>query len=112
MTKIEKIALVKSIIASNVGNRICTVSINKKDGTLRTMQLHNSKDLESSRTGNNAEATAKRMWTLDKNGMMCVEELVKPGSAEHQYRTLNCATVKTIKCNGKTYDFTNEEIDD
>lgn len=110
MTKLEKITQVKNIIASNVGNRICTVSFHKKDGSLRIMQLHKSKELEASRTGNNAEATAKRMWTLNTNGMMCVEELVKPGSAEHQYRTLNCATVETIKCNGKTYDFTNEEI--
>ena len=104
MTHDEKINTIKSLIREN-GNKFITVDFIKKSGELRHMQCHRSKVLESSVKGTAPEATASRKATLKANNMLCVEELVKPGTNEFQWRTINCETVKKIACNGVEYIF-------
>ena len=94
MTTEEKVEIVKQLIREN-GNKFITVDFRKKDGSLRHMMVNRSKVLEASVKGTAAEATAARKDTLKKRNMICVEELVKPGCAEHQWRTINRANVET-----------------
>ena len=104
MTHDEKIATIKSLIKQH-GNKFMTVDFIKKDGTLRHMCVNRSKLLESQVKGTNVEATEARKQTLKARSMLCVEELVKPGCAEHQWRTINCETVNKICCNGEEHVF-------
>lgn len=104
MTIEEKVAIVQDIIRKN-GNRFITIDFVKKDGTLRHMMVNRSKVFESQVKGTNAEATAARKETLKKRNMICVEEIVKPGCAEHQWRTINCETVKKISCGKELHVF-------
>lgn len=104
MTVEEKVEIVKNIIRNN-GNKFITVDFRKKDGTLRHMCVNRSKVLEASIKGTNAEATDARKETLKKRNMICVEELVKPGCADHQWRTINCETVEKICCGGEEHTF-------
>ena len=104
MTIEEKVEIVKQLIREN-GNKFITVDFRKKDGSLRHMMVNRSKVLEASVKGTAAEATAARKDTLKKRNMICVEELVKPGCAEHQWRTINCETVEKICCNGEEHVF-------
>ena len=104
MTTEEKVAIVKGLVNQH-GNKFMTIDFIKKDGTLRHMMVNRSKVLESQVKGTNAEATIARKDTLKKRNMICVEELVKPGCAEHQWRTINCETVKKIVANGEEHTF-------
>ena len=104
MTTEEKVEIVKNLIREN-GNKFITVDFKKKDGTLRHMMCNRSKVLEASVKGTNAAATEARKRTLDRRNMICVEEIVKPGCAEHQWRTINCETVEKICCGGKEHVF-------
>lgn len=104
MTIEEKVEIVKNLVRQH-GNQFLTVDFRKKDGTLRHMCVHRSKVLESQVKETNAEATAARKDTLKKRNMICVEELVKPGAGEHQWRTINCETVEKICCNGEEHVF-------
>ena len=104
MTYEEKVALVKSLIRAH-GNKFIQIEFIKKDGSLRPLMAHRSKVLEDSVKGTAPSATAARRETLRKQDMLCVEEIVKPGCAEHQWRTVNCATVKKIVADGQTYVF-------
>lgn len=104
MTHEEKIEIIKNLI-KNRKSRFLTVEFVKKDGTLRKMMCARSKLLERSVKGTAPEATAARQATLRANNMLCVEELVKPGTNEFQWRTVNCETVKRIAADGKVYDF-------
>ena len=104
MTTEEKVEIVKSLIRQN-GNKFIAVDFRKKDGSLRHMMCNRSKVLEASVKGTNSEATEARKETLKKRNMICVEELIKPGCADHQWRTINCETVEKIACDGKTYEF-------
>ncbi len=104
MTTEEKVQLVKSLVNKH-GNKFMTIDFLKKDGSLRHMMCHKSKVLEASTKGTAPEATAARKETLKRRNMICVEELVKPGCAEHQWRTVNCETVKKICCSGVEYTF-------
>lgn len=104
MTIEEKVQLVKSLVAKH-GNQFMTIDFIKKDGSLRHMMCHRSKVLETSVKGTAPEATAARKATLRRQNMICVEELVKPGCAEHQWRTVNCETVQKINCSGVEYTF-------
>ena len=104
MTIQEKVELVKNLIRQH-GNKFLAVDFRKKDGSLRHMLCHRSKVLESNVKGTNAEATEARKATLKSRNMICVEELVKPAVAGHQWRTVNCETVEKISCNGQEYVF-------
>ena len=104
MTTAEKVEIVKSLIR-NHGNQFLTVDFVKKDGTTRHIMCHRSKVLESQVKGTNAEATEARKATLKQRNMICVEEIVKPGCAEYQWRTVNCETVKKIVANGEEHIF-------
>lgn len=104
MTQEEKVEIVKNLIRQH-GNKFIQIDFVKKDGSLRHLMAHRSKVLESSVKGTMPEATAARKDTLKKQDMLCVEELVKPGCAEHQWRTVNCRTVKKIVADGQTYNF-------
>ena len=104
MTTEEKVEIVKSLVHQH-GNKFMTVDFVKKDGTLRHMMVNRSKVLEASVKGTMPGATAARKDTLKKRNMICVEEIVKPGCAEHQWRTINCETVKKICCNGEEHVF-------
>ena len=104
MTTEEKVEIVKNLIRQH-GNKFLTVDFRKKDNSLRHMMCHRSKVLESSVKGTAPEATAARKETLKKQDMICVEELVKPGTNAYQWRTVNCATVEKIVCDGQTYTF-------
>ena len=104
MTEADKIDTIKNII-KNHGSKFITVDFVKKDGTLRHMQCHRSKLLEAAVKGTQPEATEKRRSTLKAKNMLCVEEIVKPGTSEYQWRTINCETVKKIVANGQTYEF-------
>ena len=104
MTYEEKVATVKALIYAH-GNKFMQIEFIKKDGSLRKLMAHRSKVLENSVKGAAPEATAARKETLKKRDMICVEEIVKPGCAEHQWRTVNCATVKKIVADGTTYMF-------
>ena len=105
MTVAEKVEIVKNLVRQH-GNKFITLDFRKKDGTLRHMMCHKSKVLESQVKGTNAEATASRKATLKQRNMICVEELVKPGCAEHQWRTINCETVEKIVADGQEHVFT------
>lgn len=104
MTTAEKVEIVKKLIREN-GNKFITVDFRKKDGTLRHIMVNRSKVLESQVKGTAPEATAARKETLKKRNMISVEEIVKPGCAEHQWRTINCETVEKICCNGEEHIF-------
>ena len=104
MTLDEKVEIVKNLVRQH-GNKFMTVDFIKKDGTLRHMMINRSKVLESQVKGTAVEATVARKSTLKKRNMICVEEIVKPGCAEHQWRTINCETVKKIACNGEEHIF-------
>lgn len=104
MTIDEKVEMVKNIVRAN-GNKFITIDFRKKDGTLRHLMVNRSKVLEASVKGTAPEATAARKETLKKRNMICVEELIKPGTDAHQWRTVNCETVEKICCNGETYVF-------
>ena len=104
MTVEEKVQIIKNLIREN-GNKFLTVDFRKKDGSLRHMMVNRSKVLEASVKGTAPNATEARRDTLKKRNMICVEELVKPGCAEHQWRTINCETVEKICCNGKEHVF-------
>ena len=104
MTTEEKVEIVKSLVRQH-GNKFMTVDFIKRDGTLRHMMINRSKVLESQVKGTMADVTAARKETLKKRNMICVEEIVKPGCAEHQWRTINCETVKKICCNGEEHVF-------
>lgn len=104
MTIEEKVEIVKNLVRQH-GNQFITVDFKKKDGTLRHMCVHRSKVLESQVKGTNPESVAARKDTLKKRNMICVEELVKPGTMGHQWRTINCETVEKICCNGHEYVF-------
>ena len=104
MTHEEKIEAIKNLVRQH-GNKFMTVDFVKKDGTLRHMCVHRSKMLEAQVKGTMPEATAARKETLKKRNMLCVEELVKPGSNEHQWRTINCETVQKICCDGVEHVF-------
>lgn len=104
MTTEEKVEIVKNLIRQN-GNRFITIDFRKKDGTLRHMMVNRSKVLESQVKGTYANVTEARKETLKKRNMICVEELIKPGCAEHQWRTVNCETVEKICCNGEEHVF-------
>ena len=104
MTIDEKVEMVKNIVRAN-GNKFITIDFRKKDGTLRHLMVNRSKVLEASVKGTAPEATAARKETLKARNMICVEELVKPGTDIHQWRTVNCETVEKICCNGETYTF-------
>lgn len=67
------------------------------------MQMMRSKRLEAAVTGNNAEATAARKWTLTQNGMKCVEELT--AAKTFQWRTINLNTITRVACNGNEWRF-------
>ena len=104
MTIEEKVAIVQDLVRKH-GNQFITIDFVKKDGTLRHLMCHRSKVLESQVKGTFANVTAARNDTLKKRNMIVVEELVKPGCAEHQWRTVNCETVKKIVANGKEHIF-------
>jgi len=104
MTIEEKVEIVKNLVR-NHGNQFITVDFVKKDGTIRHMMCHRSKVLESQVKGTTPEATEARKETLKKRNMICVEEMVKPGCAEYQWRTINCETVKKIVANGEEHIF-------
>jgi len=104
MTTIEKVEIVKNLVRVN-SNKFITVDFIKKNGELRHMQCHCSKVLESSVKGTMPEATDARKQTLKARNMICVEELVKPGTTEFQWRTINCETVKKIVADGQEYVF-------
>lgn len=104
MTIEEKVEIVKKLVNQH-GNKFMTVDFIKKDGTTRHMCVNRSKVLEASVKGTNADVTEARRETLKKRNMICVEELVKPGCAAHQWRTINCETVKKICCNGEEHLF-------
>lgn len=104
MTTDEKAEIARNIIHSN-GNRFITIDFIKKDGSLRHMMVNRSKMLEASIKGTNAAATEARRATLKKQNMVCVEELVKPGSTSHQWRTVNLETVKKIAVGNRVYLF-------
>ena len=104
MTTEEKVEIVKNLIRQH-GNKFLTVDFRKKDNSLRHMMCHRSKVLESSVKGTAPEATAARKETLKKQDMICVEELVKPGTNEFQWRTINMETVKRIAVDGKVHEF-------
>lgn len=104
MTIEEKVEIVKNLVR-NHSNQFITVDFVKKDGTIRHMMCHRSKVLESQVKGTALEATEARNETLKKRNMICVEEMVKPGCAEYQWRTINCETVKKIVANGEEHIF-------
>lgn len=104
MTITEKVEIVKNLVRQH-GNKFITVDFRKKDGSLRHMMCHKSKVLESQVKGTNPEATEARKETLKARNMICVEELVKPGTKEYQWRTINCETVEKICCNGEEHIF-------
>lgn len=104
MTIEEKVDIVKNLIRQH-GNKFIQVEFVKKDGSIRKMQCHRSKVLESQVKGTHADVTAARQATLKKNNMICVEEIVKPGCAEHRWRTINCETVRKISCGGEVHVF-------
>lgn len=104
MTIEDKVKLVKDLVRQH-GNQFLTVDFRKKDGTLRHMCVHRSKVLESSVKGTRPDATNACNTTLGLRNMIRVEELVKPGTAGHQWRTVNCETVEKICCNGKEFIF-------
>ena len=104
MTIEEKVEIVKNIVRQH-GNKFITIDFVKKNGDLRHMQCHRSKVLESSVKGTMPEVTAARKATLARQNMLCVEELVKPGCAEYQWRTVNCETVKKIVPDGVEHVF-------
>ena len=106
MTHDEKIAIIKNLIKSNIAaNKFMTVDFIKKDGSLRTIQVRRSKVLESNVKGTQPEVTEARRATLKARNMLCVEELVKPGTNEFQWRTINMETVKRIAVNGEVHEF-------
>ena len=106
MTHEEKIAAIKNLIKSGIAaNKFMNVSFIKKDGTLRNMQVRRSKVLEANVKGTQPEATEARRSTLKARNMLCVEELVKPGTNEFQWRTINMETVKRIAVDGKVHEF-------
>lgn len=104
MTIDEKVQIVKDIVRQH-GNKFITVDFVKKSGELRHMMCHRSKVLESQVKGTNAEASEARKATLQRRNMICVEELIKPGTNEYQWRTINCETVKKIVANGEEHIF-------
>ena len=104
MTHDEKINIIKNLI-KNRQSKFLTVEFVKKDGSIRKMMCARSKLLEASVKGTQPEATAARQATLKARNMLCVEELVKPGTSEYQWRTVNCETVRKISADGKVYDF-------
>ena len=104
MTHDEKIEIIKNLI-KNHGNQFMTVDFIKKNGELRHMMCHRSKILESQIKGTMPEVTAARKATLKARNMLCVEEIVKPGTNEFQWRTINCETVKKIVANGVEHVF-------
>ena len=104
MTIDEKVSIVKKLVREN-GNKFITIDFVKKDGSLRHMQCHRSKVLEESVKGTQADVTEARRETLKKRNMICVEELVKPGTSEYQWRTVNCETVKKIAAGKQEYIF-------
>ena len=104
MTIDEKVSIVKKLVREN-GNKFITIDFVKKDGSLRHMQCHRSKVLEESVKGTQADVTEARRETLKKRNMICVEELVKPGTSEYQWRTVNCETVKKIASGKQQYIF-------
>ena len=101
----DKVEFCRKLITENIANHIITVKFIKKNGDLRTMQIHRSKELENSRTFSQPEATAKRLNTLAQSNKMVVEELVRPGVIGHQYRTLNLESIVEINCNKQSYTF-------
>ena len=104
MSITEKVEIIKNLIREN-GNKFITVDFRKKDGSLRHMMVNRSKVLESQVKGTALDATMARKETLKKRNMITVEEIVKPGCAEHQWRTINCETVEKICCNGEEHIF-------
>ena len=104
MTSAEKVEIIKKLMAENA-NKFIAVDFIKKDGTLRHMQVRRSKVLEASVKGTMPDVTAARKSTLKARNMLCVEELVKPGTNEFQWRTINMETVKRIAVNGEVHEF-------
>lgn len=101
---IEKINTVRNIIMPAVrANKIAKITFMKKDGTLREMTLHRSRALESTVKGTREGATAKRDWTLTKNGMLVCEELAADKS--HQWRTVNLGTTTRVAVGGEVFEF-------
>ena len=106
MTHDEKIASIKNIIKAGIASgKFMSVDFLKKDGSLRHMQVRRSKVLESNIKGTQPEVTEARRATLKARNMLCVEELVKPGTNEFQWRTINMDTVKRIAVNGEVHEF-------
>lgn len=100
----SKVQLVKDIILPAIhANHVVNFTFVKKDGSIREMRLMRSKKLEGTVTGTAPAATEARKWTLDKRGMMAVEEL----TADHkfQFRTINLNTCTRVAADGKVLTF-------
>lgn len=100
----NKIEILKDIIFNaSRKNKIMTVLFRKKSGEMRSMCLHRSRALEESVKGTEPESTAKRKWTLTRQGMLVAEELTPEKT--HQWRTVNLATVRRIAVDGHVTEF-------
>ena len=107
MTRDEKVAIVRKLIKDGIASgRFMQVDfIKKTTHELRHMQVRRSKLLEASVKGTAPEATAARKETYKQRDLLLVEELVKPGTNEFQWRTINLEGVKRIACNGQVHVF-------
>lgn len=104
MTLEEKATAIKNLVKANA-NKFMRISFFKKDGTKRVMNVHRSKALESTVKGTMGAITAKVKATREARRLLLVQELVKPGRSEHQWRTVNMDTVTEICVNGTTITF-------
>lgn len=106
MAEEEKVeAVARTIKTFFDGGQFLKVSFRKKDGTMRTMLCHRSKILEHSVKGTMRATTEKIRETRKQRGLMLVEEIVCPGKPEHQWRTVNLATVVAVEGGGQLFTF-------